>query len=357
MGHMIDSFGYSKNIEKYVWFLGDQSVMPRVRCWGDDIAPEDAYKLARLDEAEPVLADLTYGSRRMSVSPTQYRAYERADGNGLIAIVGPKHRFLRNRDLMSFIPWPVHSAGSLEGGRRVFAQAKVPGIDLSVNRIGGRKLEIAANALFYNAHDGSARLRCRFCSTVTVCHNTVTAALSEAGMAEFSMRHTEQILDLAAVESAIAEMYTKALESYEEQRTVLQQFAETRFSRETARQFFATLLLEVDSFEEARPLLAEMAERKRIAESANKSDRSSTLFIAKGAELLNLFDGGLGQRADDTKVKLDALQAVTEFIDHQRARSADWRRKASSLSVGLNSQMFGQGNDTKQRAVKLLAKW
>jgi hypothetical protein len=364
MSHLIDSFGFSTAIKGNVWWLGASDVdASRVTDWGKDQRPEDAYRLSLLDGAEPVVTGLhfggeAFGSPLRSIGADQYRAYERRDGLGLIGIVGPKHRYLSNRDLFSFVPWDVQAAGSLQNGRRVFAQSRIPNIDLSINRKGGgRRLDIAPYALFYNAHDGSSKLRVRFTSTVTVCHNTVTAALSEAGVAEYSLKHTAQILDRDAVEKAIADLFEQALGSYEEQRSVLQGFAESSFSREDAKRFFATLLTDSESWEEAQPKVSEITALKRIAESKGVSDRSVSIFVNKGAELLNLFERGIGQVAGEDKVKIDALQAVTEFIDHQRSRSATWKAKAANFSSGLNSSLFGDGHAIKQKAVRLLAKW
>lgn len=66
--------------------------------------------------------------------------------------------------------------------------------------------------------------------------------------------------------------------------------------------------------------------------------------IRKLAAADHLFNRGIGNGGRD---RYDALNAITEFIDHQRGRASNWARTASRLQIdkAIESATFGAGAD------------
>jgi len=232
-----------------------------------------------------------------------------------------------------------HTAGALHGGRRIWALAQCAGQFEPRALRDGTKDVLAPFLLLYNTFDGSSTFRVRFTTVRVVCANTAAMALGEEGQAEASIRHSGDVK--AKLEQA-REVLGMAERSFHEQVEVYRRLAETPMSGEDFDVFAARLLTDLDDVEKAM---------KRIADSEG---RSRTIFECKGSELRRLFESGRGN-AGETAV--DAFNAVTEFVDHQRARMGNYKRLRSRLTEGgLDSAWFGRGEATKQRALRLLTR-
>ncbi len=258
--------------------------------------------------------------------PGQFTTARVVDGvaTSLGATVGARYTPFQNEALFEFgdvlmglggVKW--HTAGSLLGGRKVWALAQVEG-EIAIRRRSGKTDVSAPFVLLCNSHDGSSSILARNCFTRVVCWNTLTAALREGDVAEFRISHTANAPERA---KEAAEILGHAIESTVAGAEVLQGLAETPMAKTDFVTFAAQILTGEDDGEAA------------LEKVAKSTDRSKSIFTRKGDELVNLFERGKGNEGDSL---LDGLNAITEFIDHQRQRVADWKTLADrAIGKGL----------------------
>jgi phage/plasmid-like protein (TIGR03299 family) len=258
--------------------------------------------------------------------------------------VGSRFTAFQNESLFEFgdamlglggVKW--HTAGSLLGGRKIWALAQVEG-EIDVVRRSGKHDTAAPFILLYNSHDGSGAFVARNSLTRVVCWNTLTMSLAE-NQAEIRIPHTATIKQKA---KEAADVLGRAAKGIVESTELLQGLADTPMSKVEFTTFAAQILTGEDDVEKALEIVAK------------STDRSKGIFDRKGATLTDIFENGKGNEGDSL---LDGLHAVTEYIDHQRSRIADWKSLDDRVvGKGLDSAAFGQGEKTKRRALRLLTK-
>lgn len=277
---------------------------------------------------------------RMLQAPNRYLLARDDDGSILSRDpVSNGFGVITNRDMLEFgdalhrageARW--HTAGSLHDGRRVWALAQVPG------QYEVRGEILAPYLLLYDARDASSTFRCRFTWVRVVCANTAAMALHGHTPAEVAIRHSGDVgtkLDRAREVLGLAE------KSFVEQARIGAELAGARMTEEEMRGFACQILTGLDDLHEAM---------QKVGEAEG---RSRTTLERRGGELMKLFSHGNGNRGESA---WDAFNAVTDYIDHQRARAGNWRRTNNRLTeAGLESGWFGQGERTKKRALRLLA--
>lgn len=135
---------------------------------------------------------LSYDDVEKMLIPT-HRATTKEDGTPL-GVVSPKYEVVQNYEGFSFIDTftnnsgaKIETAGTLNGGRRVFLTAKMP-TDLIVE---GDNSPIENYIVFHNSHDGSTSVTAVVTPIRVVCRNTLAAALSSAN--KISFKHTKNI--------------------------------------------------------------------------------------------------------------------------------------------------------------------
>jgi phage/plasmid-like protein (TIGR03299 family) len=116
----------------------------------------------------------------------------RRDTRTVLGIVGERYRIVQNEEAFQFVDQLLGSelrfetAGSLRGGRRVWALATLP----DHVHVGGDT--VRPYVLLMNSHDGSTAVTAATTPVRVVCQNTLNWALERA-LQRFSIRHTEQI--------------------------------------------------------------------------------------------------------------------------------------------------------------------
>lgn len=273
--------------------------------------------------------------------PHMYTIVRGDSGASLGACVGRVYQTFQNSELFALgdalaktgdARW--HTAGSLRGGRKIWALAQINGSFEVRRRSGERQTEVPF-LLLYNVHDGSSRLRVKLVRERVVCWNTLQCALGENGV-EWACKHTGDLSE--KVEDAI-EVLGLAVDRFEEQNLLMQELAEQPFTRSNFVGFAAAILTGEDD------------EGKAMEVVAKSEGRSQTMYQRKGNELLRLFEHGKGNHGES---RYDALSAVTEFIDHQRGRAARAKRNHEKA---LDSALFGDGERKKKKALQLLTRW
>jgi len=331
MSHFVDTMAY---VQQLPWhglgtYVGEQNVDARTMQraaqleWSVVKAPvfdrrqreiEGVFSIERVDTATP-FARVSVGAR-----------YEPLQNDALFGFA-ERLRTASGGELR----W--HTSGSLKGGRRVWALAQLAG-EIRVERRGGQMDTSAPFLLLANSHDGSSSINILHTYVRVVCWNTLSLALAGAEMQRIPhTKAAEARLDDAANALGLAVQY------FERSAESLQSLADTPMTRAQFGAFAAQLLTGLDD---------ERAALEKIAESQG---RTRDNLERDGAALVSAFEGGRGNAGAD---RYDALNSVTEWIDHQRGRLGKYKRTAKKLEQSMDSAQFGSGAALKRRAVMLL---
>lgn len=221
------------------------------------------------------------------------------------------------RDLTENAGYHLHTAGTLFGGRKFWALAKVAdAVITGADRVGGY-------LLLSTSCDGSMATECRETTVRVVCQNTLSMARAADKRAVIKVGH-RSIFNADRVKSQM-------MDSAEHFATFV----------ENARVLSAKRVTNAMAAEFVRKLL-------RPDESIALELSDDTKRAPKGeAEILNLFRssaiGGTLLGASGTAWGL--VNAVTEYVDHKQGAKSD--------SHKLDRAWFGTGDDLKTRAFDL----
>lgn len=216
------------------------------------------------------------------------------------------------------------TAGALKGGAVIWAQARFNAADYT---IGGAKHEMFA--AFYTSFDKSRRSSLLATSTCIVCNNTLSYAAESDAASTLSFTHRTKFA--GAVRDNAARDFATLVQKFDKFKEMGDAFAQQQMSREQIATFFKTLL--------DIPLTA-----KREEISARKSNQFDALTSA-------MAQANRAEAAGAPMSKFAALQAVTRYVDHDRATRDNG--DGANLSR-IYSAQFGSGADLKARAVDLL---
>jgi phage/plasmid-like protein (TIGR03299 family) len=224
------------------------------------------------------------------------------------------------------------AAASLKEGAHVFALFQLEG-GASIKRSNGGTNTHIPYLLAHTGHTGNARLSYIGTDYRAECWNGLQMVLSSADSENtLRVKHTRSAPDrITDAHAAIQD----AVKAHATLKQSLQDLANTPMARAEVRGFVCQVITDLDDVEAAT---------EKVAASEG---RQYTLYENKGNELMRLFNSGDGNLGTD---RYDALNAVTQWIDHQRRRIVDYRDKAKAFESGT----FGQGAKVKARARKLL---
>ena len=155
----------------------------------DAPASREALELAGLDwQVES--RNIYSGTGAMIPS---YRANVRSTDDAVLGVVSDRYRIVQNEEAFQFTDdllgegVTYETAGSLQGGRKVWMLARLP-----------RKYLIAGDQVvpylvIFNSHDGSSGVKVAMTPIRVVCQNTLNLALNTAKRS-WTARHTENVL-------------------------------------------------------------------------------------------------------------------------------------------------------------------
>lgn len=230
----------------------------------------------------------------------------------------------------------LETAGSLDGGRRIWALAKVhDGADV-VNRDRVRPYILVATSF-----DGTMATLAKFTAIRVVCHNTITAAVG-AYDASTGVRSGGEKDSKAPGKQQVA----RVLHSM-------------KWTDDLAKQIRLELGIVHDQFErflvESRALAQRSMDEKEadafvaflLEPYAGKKDGKprDVRETAGYKRIIELFNGEAIGHDMGAGTRWGMLNAVTQLIDHERGRSDSTR---------LESAWFGTGNAIKERAFHIL---
>jgi phage/plasmid-like protein (TIGR03299 family) len=266
----------------------------------------------------------------------------RSDTGAPLSVVSDEYREVQPQQIMDFFAkladiggFSMETAGALSGGKRIWALAKVnDGADIvHLDRV-------RPYVLLATSYDGTMATVAKFTAVRVVCHNTISMAIPQydaaAGKATGGERGDNatgsapnivrvphsSTFDVDSVRLQLG-IVADAWERFQVQAGML---AQVGMNAEQADAFLRDLLAPYAPVE------------KRDADTLRKSKGYGKIML--------LFQGGAIGADLAGASKWGMLNAVTEYVDHERGRSTNSR---------LESAWFGTGNALKDRALELLA--
>ena len=254
-----------------------------------------------------------------------HRAIIRLDTHACLGVVGPGYIPIQNREAFAFFDTVVgggrahyHTAGALGSGERIWMLARLPG-DVVID---GTDDVTEKFLLLSNSHDGSSSLRMFFTPVRVVCQNTLNVALNGSAQQGISIRHTG---DIATKVSESQRALGLAVRYYDDLEDMVNRLARIPLRQRDLGEYFL-----------------------RVMPDREESESHTRTENIRHAMLRN-FEDGRGNDLPGIRGTLwAAVNAVTEFIDHQR--STRGTRDVERRSNRLASQWFGSGARLKARA-------
>lgn len=251
----------------------------------------------------------------------------RNDTKAPLGIASDGYRVVQPKDVMEFFRdlteeggFQLDTAGSLHGGKRVWALAKMnEGTDI----IGTDR--VLPYLLLATSFDGGLATTAQFTAVRVVCQNTLSIALTSGAAAKrVSVAHhsTFDALDvkkrLGLARSAWDEFVASA--------------------RKMAQLEVTSNWLDKVTSELIAPTLGPKADGERQDADGVRNSKAYKAIV-------DLFSGkAIGSDLTAGPSAWQWLNSVTEYVDHHRGRSADTR---------VNSAWFGNGDTIKSRALEL----
>lgn len=257
------------------------------------------------------------GSLGAIMSFPENKVLFRSDTHAPLSVVGQHYQVVQPRAILEFYRdlteisgFELETAGILKGGRKIWALARTgQSSTLKGNDVTN------AYVLLATACDGTLATTAQFTSIRVVCNNTLAVALA-SGHGAVKVPH-----NTAFDPQAVKQQLGISVSSWDDFMYRMKALSERKVkSNETLNYFL------------------------RVFTDQGKTAAGQTNERAM-AKAMTLFDGqGKGSELASSKgTALGLLNAVTEFVDHERrARSVDHR---------LESAWFGQGASLKQKAL------
>lgn len=275
----------------------------------------DALKAAGLDWN--VVSHPVFAQNGGLVKAEGYQGICREDTHEVLSIMSDRYQIIQNADAFSFFDAVTQSreavydtAGALHGGKRVWIMAKLPG-SLFINGD-----EHSKQVLLVTSHDGSYSLMMQQVLIRVVCQNTLSLALAGATH-QVKIRHTA---------------------SWKEKE------GEARRALGIAEKYFASVQEALSTLGGHLLSVAQMAEFTKALLPVDDEQNIPTRTQNIRSEVNRLFQRGQGNKG---ATRWDALQAVTDYIDH----SATLRGENSTR---LESALLASGARLKQKAFDYL---
>lgn len=283
-----------------------------------------------------VCSGLNWTVRKQSVylgdgqEAKDYRAIVRESDNRILSIQSCTYECFQNAEMFDFAEALVgtkraffHTAGSLDGGRRVWALMKADG---------GMKVgpdEIERYLLLATSHDGSLAFLGAFTGVRVVCANTLSLAIRSV-QDKVTVRHTGKLQDRIEEARKVLGLADTYAEKFG---TVAKEMLKTRYSDKQMTELSETLF----------PV--------RDQKKASKG-QIPTRTLNNRNNVVRLFTEGKGHtRIAGTAWA--AYNAVAEFTDHNSVNRTTTRMSAQENR--LNSIWFGPVVNLKQKAAVKIA--
>lgn len=276
----------------------------------------------------------------------------RSDTGAQLGVVGDTYKPVQPRAVLEFFrdlteagEWSIHTAGTLQGGRKLWALAR--------NHTEGEVKpgdKVRGNLLLTTSLDGSMKTIAAMTAIRVVCANTLRLALADTAGQQISVSH-RSTFDPAAIKSALG-VARESFHGFMEQARMM---AETGIGQNEAREVLRAIFGQPIKRIDAEPVkisggsvdgsdFAQLLARPAALESEAKQREQRS--VPKVLELFN----GRARGADHESsqgTRWGLFNAITEHVDHELGRTDDTR---------LTSAWFGRGHDFKSQALELLTR-
>lgn len=277
----------------------------------------------------------------------EYKGIYRSDTLVPLSVVGKDYNIVQPIDMLEFFRdltekggWHIHTAGTMRGGRKLWAMATCEDAKRYVKGSQFKKDDMILNLLLATSMDGSMKTTAMLTPVRVVCANTLRMAMAgHDGYAQVQLSH-RSTFDSAHIKSILG--VDAAHTHFDAFMESCRAMAETPIDLSDARDVLVQIFK--PSAAVAKPnlnwLTANLAELDTTPAAEVQDARSV-------GRVLELFDGeGMGADFATAKgTRWGLLNAVTQFVDHEQGRTPDTR---------MDSAWFGRGRDSKQQAFDLL---
>jgi phage/plasmid-like protein (TIGR03299 family) len=310
MAHLVESMMY---VGKAPWHGLGTSIPDDKK-----ISVREAIVAAKLDwqvELRHVFTDNPGGGESGVLN---YYAVCRVSDNAFLGMVGPDYTPLQNEQALEwFQPFldakeaTLETAGSLKGGRHVWALARIRDGNMDV----GKNDPVSHYILLSNAHDGSVAVRVGFTPIRVVCNNTLTLALGSKASQLLRVRHSLNLhVNLELV----------------------------RDTMKVARHEFSATVEQYRHLQKRGIDAAGLERYVRVVFSL-PNDKGGRELIPN---IIYLFENGRGHQ-EAGRTYWGAYNAVTEYLNYFRGRTQD---------NNLSSLWFGESTLTNKQALHVALK-
>lgn len=240
-----------------------------------------------------------------------YRANVRSSDNKVLGVVSDRYKVVQNDEAFAFTDELLgdgvryETAGSLQGGRKIWLLARLPQSYV----IAGDRM--SSFLVFTNTHDGSGAVKAAITPVRVVCNNTLNLALQKASRS-FSMIHKGDIKEKALMAK---EALFMADEYMDELGYELTHLNEQRLSYEQVEDYISELL----------PIADDATETTKNNVRKLRSDMTSRYYQAPDLKGL-----------EHTAYRF--INAVSDFATHASPlrRTADYRENLFAKTVSGN---------------------
>ena len=244
----------------------------------------------------------------------------RSDTKEALSVVSQRYQIVQPREVLEFYRdltemsgYELETAGVLKGGRKFWALARTgQSVALKGNDVVNGYLLLATSC------DGTLATTATPTTIRVVCNNTLTIALNGASQA-IKVPHSTRF-----DQQAVKQQLGIAVSQWDGFMYRMRTLAERKVKSHEAMNYFLRVLCDV------QPGMADL--------SGLANERALKKVQA-------LYDGnGRGAELDSAKgTAWGLLNAVTEYVDHEKRARSDEHR--------MDSALFGQGANVKQRAL------
>jgi len=250
----------------------------------------------------------------------------RADTCAPLGIVSKGYKVVQPGEVLEFFRnltenggFNMDTAGSLHGGKRVWALAKMnEGFDV----IGHDR--VLPYLLLATSFDGGLATTAKFTAIRVVCHNTISVALNSKTDRTVKIAH-HSTFDALEVQKRLG-LIKSAWETFIAQTKMLA-------NAEVVDKHAAALTAE---------LIAPTLGPKK---DGSRQDSEGVEASKAYRRIIQLFEGAaIGSDLTEGRSAWQWLNSVTQYVDHERGRAADSR---------MNGAWFGNGDALKSRALEL----
>ena len=245
----------------------------------------------------------------------------RNDTKTPLGVVSDRYKIHQPADVLDFFNTLVQSAGftlevagAIKGGKRIWALANV-----NKESVVFHDDAVKGYLLLSTSFDGSAATIGQFTSIRVVCNNTLSAADTETAPSRVMLTHGTNF-DSSMMRERLGIIVVGFDGMMDKYRALARQTVSTQYARNFTNELFPAVLdPQTEKYKESRGF-------KRV---------------------LELFDGaGMGAHEQGVYgTRWGLLNAVTQYIDHERGHNVDTR---------MNNAWFGNGNRLKSEAETLL---